>query len=181
MVTPLKREYRYLDSDADREAFIADMRRVRQDVIAFARSVPTDQWYTPRYSGWTLAAMLGHLQMMDTLTYWQVQLGAMGVALPLSEGMLHQFNGLMSRVFEKRQVETTLKGIEKSERKLCEYVKRLPMGRYSKLVYDPALSQYLTVEQAMQEFFLYHWREHLDTLCGKDDQPFIEPPMPNTV
>jgi hypothetical protein len=181
MVIPLKREYRYLDSDTDRQAVIADIRSVRQAVIAFARAVPADQWYVPRYNGWTLAAMLGHLQIMDKLSLWQVQLGALGISLPLPEALFNQFNDVMSRILKQRVLETTLKGLEKGEHTVTDYIQRLPIGRYSQRVYDPAVGQYLTVEQAVQEFFLYHWRDHFDNLRGAEEQRFVEPPTPNRV
>lgn len=181
MVTPPKREYRFLDTQEDRAALIADIRQIRQEMIAFAKTIPADQWYTPRYHGWSLAAMLGHLQMMDTLSLWLVQMGALGIALPLSESLLNSFNDFMSRVFKQRVVETTFKGLDKTERKIIDYIQRLPMDRYSKLVYDPAISQYLTVEQAIQELFLYHWRDHFETLRQAHDQRFVEPPTTSVV
>jgi hypothetical protein len=38
----------------------------------------------------------------------------------------------------------------------------------------------LTVEQAVQEFFLYHWRDHLNTMRQVDDIHY-EPPTGRTL
>ncbi len=175
MSKDVKREYRFLDSDDDRRALVADLRRVRREVINLARQTPEARWYEPRYHGWSLAAMLGHLQMMDALSLRLIQLALVGIRIPVSEGTLNLFNDVMARVFQKRVVATTLRGLERGEDRLADFIMRLPMDRFSRMVYDPAISAYLTVEQAVQELFLYHWQDHLQTLRRAEDM-FYEPP-----
>ena len=175
MSKDVKREYRFLDSDDDRQALIADLRRVRREVINLARQMPEARWYEPRYHGWSLAAMLGHLQMMDALSLRLIQLALVGIRIPVSEETLNAFNDVMARVFRKRVVTTTLRGLEQGEDRLADFIMRLPMDRFSRMVYDPAISAYLTVEQAVQELFLYHWQDHLQTLRQAEDMLY-EPP-----
>lgn len=176
----MARDYRYLDTDDDRRRLVEDMRQVRREVFRLVEIVPKEQWYEPRYHGWSLAAMLGHLQMMDRLTRWLIQLGVLGIRLPISTGLMDGFNNGIARLFQKRVVETTLKGLEKNEQQLADFIMTLPTDKFSRSVYDPALKQYLTVEQAMQEFFLYHWQEHLQTMRMVDDIHY-EPPTSSLV
>ncbi len=173
-------QYKYLDSDEDRRTLVEDIRQTRLEVLRLVDRVPKEQWYEPRYHGWSLAAMLGHLQMMDRLTLWLIQLGVLGIRLPISTGLMDGFNNTTSRLFQKRIVEASLKGLEKTEQQLADFVMTLPTSKFSRSVYDPALKQYLTVEQAMQEFFLYHWQEHLQTIRMVDDIRY-EPPASNLV
>ncbi|MBL8165342.1 MAG: hypothetical protein JNJ61_25390 [Anaerolineae bacterium] len=175
MSSPPKREYRYLDSDDDRRALIEDIRQVRRDVLRMLEIVPKDKWYEPRYHGISLAAMLGHLQLMDSVTLWMMQLALIGVRLPGSAGLVNRFNDFMGRVFRQRVIETTVKGIQTKETALISFVEKLPVEQFSKLVYHPVIEQYLTVEQAVQEFFLFHWREHLASIRAVDDVRY-EPP-----
>ena len=48
---------------------MADIRRVRQSVIQMAESVPPERHYEPRYHGWSLAALLAHLNTIDNLAH----------------------------------------------------------------------------------------------------------------
>lgn len=175
-----KRDYRFLDTEEDRKALIEDIRRVRRDVRRLAEIVPRDKWYEPRYHGWSLAALLGHLQMMDTLCRILIQFGMMGVSFPISEAMLNHFNDFMGRVFKQRVVETTLKGLDKGEKTVTNFILQVPLDRFSRLVYDPAHNSFLTVEQALQEFFLYHWQWHLDDIRQVDDIHY-QPPRSSEV
>ena len=180
MAVEQKRDYRYLDGEVERQALIADIQKVRRDVLQIANFVPPDKQFEPRYHGWSLAAMLGHLQLMDNLTMWTVELGIVGIRLPVPLSLLNQFNDQMAGIYRQRRVATTIQGIHKKERAIEAFILRLPVDKFSKLVYDPALEVTLTVEQAVQEFFLYHWLEHLETLRQVDDIHY-EPPAGRTL
>jgi hypothetical protein len=175
-----KHEYRFLDTEADRRALVEDIQHVRRDLLKIAQLVPQERWYEPRYHGWSLAAMLGHLQLMDRLLLWLLSLGIIGVQIPLSRQNLDMFNDMMARVYKRRVVEATLRGLDKNEKRITDFIMRLPMDKLSRSVYDPALETTLTVEQGIQEFFLYHWQEHLQTLRLADDMHY-EPPTGNSV
>jgi len=180
METKLNRDYRYLDGEAERLALIEDIKQVRREVLKLADLVPKDKHYEPRYHGWSLAAMLGHLQLMDNLRMWAIELGILGIRVPISPYLLNSFNDTMAGIYRKRVVETTLRGIQKKERIIEDFIMRVPVDKFTKLVYEPAQEIDLTVEQAMQESFLYHWREHLETMRNVDDMHY-EPPTGNSV
>jgi hypothetical protein len=180
MAAQPKRDYRYLDDETERKALIADIQKVRREVLQIASFVPPDQHFVPRYHGWSLAAMLGHLQLMDNLLMWTVEMGILGIRLPLPLVLLNQFNDSMAGIYRKRMVATTIQGIQKKEHVIEAFILCIPVDKFSKLVYDPALEITLTVEQALQEFFLYHWRGHLDTMRKVDDIHY-EPPTGRTL
>jgi hypothetical protein len=180
MASELERHYRFLDSEEDRRALIADIQQVRLDVFKVAALVPKEKHFEPRYHGWSLAAMLGHLQLMDNLLLWLVELGILGVRLPIPLSMLNLFNDQMAGVYRGRLVETTIRGIEKKERGIEKFIQHIPVDKFSKMVFDPALQTDLTVEQALQEFFVYHWRDHLDTMRKVDDMHY-EPPTSTVI
>ncbi|MCK6579278.1 MAG: DinB family protein [Anaerolineae bacterium] len=172
---------RYLDGDAERRALIADIQAVRRQVIAFAQGVPQEAWYEPRYHGWSLAAMLAHLHLMDNLTLMQIKLALIGIGIGFTAGQLNRFNDACARWFQRRLVTTTLRGIEKNERRIADFILNLPIDRFTRTVYFPPTGERLTVERAMQQYFLFHWQHHLATLTeppGGDDHDdfFYEPP-----
>ncbi len=169
------RQYRRLNTEADRQALIADIRQVRRELRRVFELVPKDRWYEPRYHGWSPAAMLGHLEMMDGLLMRMVGSAASGFRWSVSTGMLHQMNGIMAGIFRRRLVETTLAGLEQGEQQVIDFIQKMSPERYDRLVYDPALGVFLTIEQALQEFFLEHWREHLATMRAVDDRGGYEP------
>lgn len=180
MAAEIKRDYRYLDSEEDRRQLVEDIRRVRREVQRIVNLVPDAKWYEPRYHGWSLAAMLGHLQLMDTLALRAMQVALLGLHVPLPETALNRFNDLTASVFKQRLVSTTIRGIQRDEKRITEFVLHLPMDRFTRTVYHPTLGMYLTLEQAMQEFFYYHWLGHLQTMRQVEDI-FYEPPRSNEV
>jgi hypothetical protein len=165
---PTTRDYRFLDGETDRQALCADIHRVRREVLAIAERVPESQWYEPRYHGWTLAAMLGHLHQMDRLTMLWIQAAMVGIRIPSTPALLNRFNDAMSRVFRKRVMQTTVKSIQQNEKNIADFIMRVPVKQFSKTLYDPAIDKTLTVEQAIQEFFLYHWQDHLADMRARE-------------
>lgn len=158
--------YRYLDSEQDRQALVDDMAQVRQAVIAVARMVPEDQHFTPRYHDWSLAAMLGHLMLMDSLNMWLIQSALLGLRLQISMDQVDRLNGLLARVFRQRVVESSIKGIEQKEKRLADFILQLPVDKFTQQVYYPPRRKFLTVERGIQDVFLFHWQEHLETMLA---------------
>jgi hypothetical protein len=179
MTDEAKQEYRFLDTEADRTALIEDISRTRRDLLNLVNLVPKERWYEPRYHGWSLAAMLAHLQLHDRLLMWNISLALIGIQVPIPRQYLNGFNEAMANIFRRRVVETTVRGLENNESHITDFIMRLPLDKFSKRVFDPATQKTLTVEQALQKFFLHHWQEHLQTLRLADDIHY-EPPV-NTV
>ncbi len=159
-------EYRYLDTEQDRRALLDEMAQVRQAVIAVADMIPEEQQYTPRYHDWSLAAMMGHLMLMDSLNLWLVQLALMGVRLRVPMDQVDGLNALMARVFRQRVVGSSVKGIDRRLRHLEDFILNLPLDKFTQQVYYPPKRKYLTVERAIQDMFLHHWQEHLETMLS---------------
>jgi len=165
-------EFRYLDTETERQALVDDFQRIRQMVIAFAEQFPPDKFYEPRYHGWSLAAMLAHLHFMDNICLLEIQLALVGIAPPLSSETLNRINNNMARLFRQRRVTTTLDGIRKNEKRIANLIMRVPLDRFSKRIYYPPKDMYITVEQALQQLFLFHWQEHFATVQrGLVDEP----------
>jgi predicted phosphohydrolase len=156
--------FRYLDSESDRQALLDEIRQVRRAVISMTETVPEDKWYEARYHGWSLAAMLGHLQMMDNLNMMLVQMALVGVRLPISISVVNSLIDVTSQVFQRRLVKTTIKGIEQKQRTLEKFILGLPVDQFSRQVFYPPMNRYLTIEQALQVLFLHHWQNHLQTM-----------------
>src|SRR5664279_1904660 len=110
MDSEVSREFRYLDTEAERQDLVVDIRHVRQQVIQLAESVPVERHYEPRYHGWSLAAMLAHLNTIDNFAMFAIKLSLLGLHPPLSPNALDQFNDLTARVFHRRLVPTTIRG-----------------------------------------------------------------------
>ncbi|MDZ4766353.1 MAG: hypothetical protein SGI73_17565 [Chloroflexota bacterium] len=169
------RDWRYLDSEADRRALIEDIRRVRLAVVTLARAVPPDQQALPRYHGWSLGAMLAHLHLSDSLALLQIKVALIGVHPAFSLKLLNRFNGTTTRWFQKRVVATTIRQIESGEARIADFILRLPMDGFSRPLYYTAGETELTAERAVQAYFLHHWQEHLTTM-QKVEGMFYEPP-----
>lgn len=169
------RNYRYLDGDRERQELIDDIRRVRRAVVQMAEAVPENRRYEARYHGWSLAALLAHLVISDRLSLWAIQWALAGVRPPVPSPLLHGFNALSARIFRKRVISTTLRGLRADEKRIAGFIRRLPMDKFTRMVYDPTGDAYITVERAVQVCFLFHWQEHLQTL-QKVEGVYYEPP-----
>lgn len=167
---------RYLDGDAERRALVADIHAVRQTVIMLARDIPQEEWYDPRYHGWSLAAMLSHLHFMDSLALMQIKLALVGIHLSVSSKTLDRINDMTSRFFRRRLLTTTIRDIEKNEPRIDDLILRLPMERFTRTLKYPPTGETLTVERAVQQYFLFHWQHHLATMQSDGDDVYYEPP-----
>lgn len=160
----LESNYRYLDTEKDRQLLMADIREVRRAVIQLIEVVPEDKWFEPRYHGWSLAAMLGHLLFMDNLHFVVLQLALLNVRIPAPVHLVNQVNDLMANIFRQRVVASTVRGIERKEAAIEKFIMTLPIDKFTKMVYYPPDGKTYTVEQALQVLFLYHWQHHLQTM-----------------
>ena len=165
--------YLFLDGKPEREQLIRDIAEVKQEVATILGNLPEDEWYTPRYHGWSPAAMLAHLNMVDALSLWTIKLALLGFAPTMSQGMLNQMNDMMAKIFRKRVMQASLTSMERNQKRVADFVENLPMNRFSRKVFNPATQTYLTVEQAIQTFFLHHWHLHLATIRQVEG---IQPP-----
>ena len=182
MDTEVSRDFRYLDTEGDRQEFAADIRRVRQSVIQLAESVPQDRIYEPRYHGWSLAALMAHLHTIDNLALFGIKLALLGIQVPISSGALNAFNDTTARLFQNRVLATTIRGINQNENRIINFIMTLPLERFSRTIYHPQGDEYLTVEKALQQYFLFHWQEHLQTIQRGEGiyyEPPAEPPAPD--
>lgn len=168
------RKFRFLDGDRERLELLADIRRVRHALVDLAENVPEGQRYEPRYAGATLAALLAQLHLSDQLTLTAIQLSLLGTP-PLHLRLLGPFNRLTATLFKSRSVEATIRAIQQHERRIADLILSLPIDKFSKPVYDPAHDVTLTVEQTMQEGFLFHWQEVLQNM-QRVQGIYYEPP-----
>jgi hypothetical protein len=173
--------YRYLDTDADRRSLVAAIQRVRQQVIELTERVPREKWYEPRYHGWSLAAMLGHLQLMDNLSLAWIKMALVGFRPPVPDVALNGLNDMMAAVYRRRVVETTVKGLRKQEAAITSFIMEMPIERYTVQVYYPPANRYLTIEQALQVMFLFHWEGHYQTMAQAEGIYYEPPPGHDTV
>lgn len=160
-------KYIFLDGELERKQLVEQIQRVRESVIKYAESVPEADWYKPHYHGWSLAGMIAHLNLMDNLNLLWVKMALIGIRFPIPKGLIDGLNTTMSDVFKKRVLTTSLKSVPKNGERIAKFIQDLPLNRLSREVYQPKLGKYLTIEQALQSFFLHHWEEHLQTLLVK--------------
>lgn len=169
---------RYLDGEAERIALIEDIRAVRQTVIDFAQDTPQERWYEPRFHGWTLAAMLAHLHNADNIALLQLKLALVGINVSISLPMLNRINDAAARFFRRRILPTTINDLRKNEKRIADFILYLPMDRFTREVHYPPTGEMMTIERAVQQYFLFHWQEHLKTLQRGESVP-DEPHAPD--
>lgn len=162
--------YIFLDGQPERQLLLTQIAQTHQEVLDYLTALPQDTWYTPRYyqQRWTPAAMLAHLNMVDTLSLWLIKLSLLNVTLPISTPVLNRMNDTMANVFSKRVMETSIKSVSKNEARIADFITHLPMNKFSKRVFNPAPQQFMTVEQAVQALFLHHWQGHLADMKATD-------------
>ncbi len=175
MDAPIDQEFRYLDTEAERQELAADIRRVRQAVIDLAEHVPEERHFEPRYHGWSLAAMLTHLNTIDHFAMLAIKLSLLGISPPLPPEALNWFNDATAQIFQRRVVATTIRGMKTNEASIINFIMTLPIERFTRNVYHPPTRSYMTVERALQQYFLFHWQEHLETL-QRGEGIYYEPP-----
>lgn len=164
----LNAKYTFLDTDEDRQQLIAEIAAVRAAVREMAATIPESEWYTPRYHGWSLAAMLAHLNVADNFAMLTLRLALVGIHPRLGMGKLNWWNDFSSRIFKARLVPSTLQSMSKNEARIADFIQHVPMNRLSRTLYHPVVGA-LTVEHGIQEYFLYHWKGHLQTMREAED------------
>jgi len=164
MTGPEERKYMFLDDEADRKQFIALMDETRDAVWEVVHNTPENQWYEPRYHGWSLAAMLGHMNLTDNFGMLQIKLGLRGITIPISPNFWDSLNNLTANLFRKRLVQASIDGMKKNQPRIAAFLMEIPVNKFTQRVFYPPQNKYLTVEQAVQTYFLFHWQDHLQTL-----------------
>jgi hypothetical protein len=154
----------YLDSDTERRQLIDDIRQVRRAVLQIVDSVPIALRFEPRYHGWSLAAMLAHLHNTDNFSMFLIQVSLVRVRIPVSKRINDRFNDFAARIFRQRIIETTVKDIQRNEKRITDFIARLPINKFTCEIYHPDLEVNMTVERAVQSLFLHHWQGHLQTM-----------------
>lgn len=165
--------FAFLDDKPDRQQFLAEVRQSRQAVLDVIQRVPQAQWYEPRYHGWSLGAMIGHLNLADNLGLLQIKAGLVGIRFKVSMSGVDRLNGVTANLFQKRVVESSIKSMERNQQRIADFVMQLPVSKFSTQIYYPPLAQSVTVEQAIQLYFLFHWQHHLQTMHEVEG---IQPP-----
>ncbi|MBC8098521.1 MAG: DinB family protein [Armatimonadetes bacterium] len=169
------RTYRYLDSAEDRQQLIAEIRTMRAAVLRVAAGVPEAEAYTPRYHGWSLAAMLAHLHIADRFALLVIQAALLNIYPRIPMRWINQANGISAPRTQIRNLAVCKADIAHMEPRIAAFITRLPVERFSKPVYYPPIEAYTTVEKALQDYFVYHWQEHLTTMCAVEGIP--QPPQ----
>jgi hypothetical protein len=164
----LETTYIYLDGEEERQQLIEAIRQVRREVLAIVEATPEDQCYEVRYHGWSLAAMLGHLNLMDNLYMLLISLALLGVRFPVPPEIQDGFNNFIAGIFRRRLIGASMRGAQVNEAKIADFINRLPVEKFTQQVYSVESKQYTTVERAVQEYFLFHWRNHLRTLRASE-------------
>lgn len=160
--------YIFLDTALEREQLIAAMAAVRRDALAALDALPAESWYTPRYHGWTPAAMLAHLNTVDGLALRLIQMSLLGIRPAFDIGLVNALNNLTARLYCARKVEASRRDSWRNQQRLADFITHLPIDRLSKPVWHPLQRKYLTIEQALQEYCLFHWHTHLETIYNTE-------------
>lgn len=172
--------YHNLHDAADKAAFIQAVRKIRRDLLRVADSVPPDQWHSPRYHDWSLATMLGHLQVTDTLAHWVMRASLSGIRLPLPLRVINGFNDLMAPLLGKRVVSATRQRLESNEAWIVDFIMQLPPEKLDTPVYSVLHQRFIPLEQGVQLYYLFHWHDHYRTM-RQVDGIFYEPPNSTVV
>ncbi len=151
----------YLDGPEERTALIDAIKQVRRAVAALAEGVPEGHHYTPRYEGDSLATTLAHLATADAAGLWLLNASVNGFYIRIPAFVVEAVDQLLRWVFQRRLVDVSLAGIARKQAQIIEFIESLPMDRFTADVHHPGIKEPLTVERALQMYFLHHWQAHL--------------------
>ncbi len=154
----------YLDTEAERRQLVDEIIRVRRAVLQIVDNVPLALRYEPRYHGWSLAAMLAHLHNTDNVSLLLIQLALLRIRIPINRKMNNRINDSAARIFRQRLVETTIKDLQRNEKRITDFIMHLPINKFTCEIFHPDLEMNMTVERAVQSLFLHHWQTHLQTM-----------------
>lgn len=158
----------YIDTPQDREHIIQNVRDVRALVRTAANTVPQDAWYSPRYHGWSLAVMLAHLNWVDSLALFSLKAALLNVKPRIGMSAVDRMNNFTARIFARRSLESSWRTTDKNIKRISDFVTYLPMDKLSKAVFYPPENDHLTVEKALQQYFIGHWAYHLHEILAVD-------------
>ncbi|MFN8375513.1 MAG: hypothetical protein U0694_21885 [Anaerolineae bacterium] len=154
----------YLDTESERRQLVDEIVRTRRAVLQIVDNVPVALRYEPRYHGWSLAAMLAHLHNTDNVSMFLIQAALLHIRIPISKRLNDRINDTAAQLFRQRLIETTVKDIQRSEKRITDFIMRLPISKFTCEVHHPDLDINMTVERAVQALFLHHWQAHLQTM-----------------
>jgi hypothetical protein len=117
--------------------------------------------------------MLGHLNFTDNRCMFFVKAALVGFRPAMGIRTVNRLNNLTSGLFRKRLVSASVRGIEHNQAIITNLIGELPIDKFSAQVYSPYVESYTTVEKAIQDFFVYHWQEHIQTMREAEG---IKPP-----
>ncbi len=161
--------YIYLDGTEERRELVEQVRALRGTLAQIANHIPETHHYTPRYNGVSLAVTLTRLQAFDTGALWLIKAASNGYSVRVPRGIVGVVDDTIVRMAQKRLVPVTLDAIQRKEREICEFIRTVPLDVLSKDVYTPGKRDPLTVEKALQAYFVRHWQHQLDLLEHADD------------
>ncbi|MEO0562956.1 MAG: hypothetical protein AAF125_12670 [Chloroflexota bacterium] len=163
----MNQTFYYFDGSEERDAVVAQVKAVREEIIHIARQVPEQHHYVPRYSGRSLAQLLVHLYLADAASLWLIKTSA-GLredwTLRIPRLVVGQAHNVLMRFFNRRRVQTTLLDLERLEEEVCELIEDIDMDVLHKDVYQPGRREPYTVERAVQVFFVGYWERQLELM-----------------
>jgi len=122
------KHYIYLDTERDRQNLIIEIQKVRQEVLKIVETLPEAEWYTPRYDDWSLAALLGYLNLLDNISMLLIQASLLGIRPALSTGLVKRLQGFTTRVFRRRLIATSTRSIEQNQQRIADFILQLPIA-----------------------------------------------------
>lgn len=158
----------YIDTPQDRQLILQNVHQVRALVRSVTHSVPQQAYYTPRYHGWSLAVILAHLNWIDTLALVSLKAALLNIRPRFSMASIDRMNNFTARMFAQRTIENSWRATDKNIKRISDFVLYLPMDKFSKAIFYPPHNDYLTVEKALQQYFIGHWTYHLHEILAVD-------------
>jgi hypothetical protein len=156
--------YIFLDGAAERKTLILSVTALRRQMYNLTEHIPQADWYTPRYGAWSLAGVLGHLNFHDSMSLTAIRMALIGLRPATSLKMLQRVNRITVRVFRSRVIETSLQSMEQNEHRIIDFIMGLSMSKFTMRVWDPRYQQFLTIEKAIQDFWVFHWSHHIEQI-----------------
>lgn len=161
---PASKDYIYLDGETEREQLISEIHKARLAVRRLIDTVPEEHWYEPRYHGWSLAAMLGHLNLTDNIALFLIRAALVGFRFRMGPGTVERVNNISASMFRRRLISVSIKSMKRNEDTIAAFIRDLPINQFTREVFNQESQQFTTVERYLQDRFLFHWRAHLKTM-----------------
>lgn len=161
----IRKDFVYFDGDAEREEVVRRVQDVRQEVFTLANQVPETDHFNKRYFWRSLSQLLIDMWSRDVGGLLLINLAAQGMSFRPPDKWVTNIRRARLSFYKQRPIAATLRDLQHKEADIVRFIREVPLDVIHRDVYPPRkLVQPMTVEEAVQFYFVMRWQQDLDLM-----------------